>query len=165
MEITPCLGHVSGFKMNDCGVKEAILKDKEKNPSGCHRCRASFEANDELWKISKALFESDAIIFFTSVRRGQANSMYQKLIERFTWIENRHSTLQEENIIKDIEAGIIAIGHNRNNESVVDTQKKVLKMIGFQTPKQLSRGRTFTEMNDETQESYKKAIEQFEKDF
>lgn len=109
MHIVPCLGHVSGFKTNDCGVKEASLDDKEKNPSECHRCRASFEKEDELRKISKALFESDCILFFTSIRRGQANSLYQKLIERLTWIENRHSTLGEDNIIKDIEAGIIVI--------------------------------------------------------
>jgi len=104
-------------------------------------------------------------MFFTSVRRGQANSMYQKLIERFTWIENRHSTLGEENIVKDIEAGIIVIGHNWNNEAVLNTQKEVLEMYGFKVPKQLSRGRTFTDMNDESQESYQKAVEQFEKDF
>ncbi len=109
MNIVPCLGHVSGFQKNDCGAKEALLDDKEKNPSGCHRCRASFEKEDELRKISKALFESETIIFFTSVRRGQANSMYQKIIERCTRLENRHSTLGEENIIKDIEAGIIVI--------------------------------------------------------
>lgn len=125
--------------MNDCGVKEALLDDKEKNPSGCHRCRASFEKDDELRKISKALFGSDTVVFFTSVRRGQANSLYQKLIERLTRLENRHSTLKEENIIKNIEAGIIALGHNRNNEVVVETQKTVLEMYGFKVPKQLSR--------------------------
>jgi hypothetical protein len=105
------------------------------------------------------------VIFFASVRRGQANEMYQKLIERLTWIENRHSTLGEDSIIKDIEAGIIAIGHNRNNEVVITTQRTVLEMFGFHVPKQLSRGRTFTDMNDETQASYQAATQQFEKDF
>lgn len=84
--------------------------------------------------------------------------MYQKLIERLTWMENRHSTLGEENILKDIEAGIIAIGHNRNNEVIISTQRSVLEMFGFKVPKQLSRGRTFTDMNDESQESYKEAV-------
>ncbi len=91
--------------------------------------------------------------------------MYQKLIERLTRIENRHSTLGEDNIIKDIEAGIIVIGHNRNNEAVVTTQKSVLEMFGFQVPKQLTRGRTFTNMDDESQKSYQAATDQFEKDF
>ncbi len=91
--------------------------------------------------------------------------MYQKLIERLTRIENRHTTLGEDNVIKNIEAGIIVIGHNRNNEAVVTTQKTVLEMFGFQVPKQLSRGRSFTDMNNESQESYQKATEQFEKDF
>ena len=91
--------------------------------------------------------------------------MHQKLIERLTRIENRHTTLGEENIIQDIEAGIIVIGHNRNDEAVIATQKTVLEMFGFQTPKKLSRGRSFTDMNDESQKSYQAAAEQFEKDF
>ena len=109
--------------------------------------------------------ESDVVIFFTSVRRGQTNSIHQKLIERLTRIENRHTTLGEESIVKNIEAGIIVIGHNRNNESVITIQKTVLEMFGFKVPKQLSRGRTYTDMNDESQKSYQAAIDQFEKDF
>jgi flagellar basal body P-ring protein FlgI len=91
--------------------------------------------------------------------------MYQKLIERLTRIENRHTTLGEDNIIKDKEAGIVVIGHNWNSEVVLMTQKTVLEMFGFQVPKRLSRGRTYTDMNDESQESYQSAGEQFEKDF
>jgi multimeric flavodoxin WrbA len=49
--------------------------------------------DDELWKISKPLFEADVVIFFSSIRWGQTNSYYQKIIERLTWLENRHSTL------------------------------------------------------------------------
>jgi multimeric flavodoxin WrbA len=98
--------------------------------------------------------ESDVVIFFTSVRRGQTNSIHQKLIERLTRIENRHTTLEENNIIQNIEAGIIVIGHNRNNEAVVTTQKTVLEMFGFRVPKWFSRGRTYTNMNDESQKSY-----------
>ena len=166
MFIHPCEGHVSWLMHNNCWVKEAKLEDPKKNPSWCHRCRASYNTpDDELRKISKVLLESEVVVFFTSVRRGQANSFYQKLIERFTWLENRHTTLGEENIIKDIEAGIIAIGHNRNNEQVIKTEKQVLGFFGFQVPKQLSRGRTFTDVNDESQKNYQKAVGQFEKDF
>ena len=166
MNIVPCEWHVSGLAHNNCWVKEALLKDSEKNTSGCHRCRASFtNPDDELRKISKALLESEVILFFTSVRWWQTNSIYQKLIERLTRIENRRTTLGEDNIIKNIEAGIIVIGHNRNNEVVITTQKNVLEMYGFKVPKQLSRGRTYTDMNDESQQWYQKAVGQFEKDF
>ena len=55
------------------------------------------------WKISKELFDSNAVIFFTSVRWGQANMFHQKLIERLTWIENRHTTLGESNIVENIQ--------------------------------------------------------------
>jgi hypothetical protein len=44
------------------GLKKLYLKDKEKNPSGYHRCWASIHnEDDELWKISKELFESDCV--------------------------------------------------------------------------------------------------------
>ncbi len=166
MIIYPCEGNVSSLGGNNCWTQSAKLNDQEKNPSWCHRCRASINnPDDELRKLSKSIFESDVIIFFTSVRRGQTSSMYQKLIERLTRIENRHTTLGEDNIIKDKEAGIVVIGHNWNSEVVLMTQKTVLEMFGFQVPKRLSRGRTYTDMNDESQESYQSAGEQFEKDF
>ena len=108
MQIHPCEGNVSRKEGNSCGIKKAQLKDKKKNPTGYHRCWCSLNnPDDELWKISKELFESNAVIFFTSVRWGQASMYYQKLIERLTWIENRHTTLGESNVIKDIYSGFI----------------------------------------------------------
>ena len=64
LKIYPCEGNVSHVDGNSCGVLKAKLEDKKKNPTGNHRCWASFNnSDDELWKISKVLFESDAIIF------------------------------------------------------------------------------------------------------
>jgi multimeric flavodoxin WrbA len=162
-----CEGNVSKMDGNNCGVKDAALKDKEKNPSGNHRCWASINnKDDELWKVSKPLFEADAVVFFVSVRWGQANSIYQKLIERLNWIENRHTTLEEDNIIEDKEAGIVVIGQNWNGTAVLDTQKKVLDFYGFNVPDELSFNWQYTDdALDETQESYKKAPEAFEKAF
>jgi multimeric flavodoxin WrbA len=166
LHIHPCEGNVSWLSWNSCGPKESTLTDKEKNPSGCHRCRASINhPDDELRKVSKALLESEVVIFFTSVRRGQTNSIYQKLIERLTRIENRHSTLWEDNIVKNIEAGIIAMGHNWNNEQVVQTQTEVLKSFGFIVPKQLCRWWTDTDMNNESQQWYQDAVKKFEEEF
>ena len=162
-----CEGNVSKMDGNNCGVKDAALKDKEKNPSGNHRCWASINnKDDELWKVSKPLFEADAVVFFVSVRWGQANSIYQKLIERLNWIENRHTTLEEDNIIEGKEAGIVVIGQNWNGTAVLDTQKKVLDFYGFNVPDELSFSWQYTDdALDETQESYKKAPEAFEKAF
>jgi multimeric flavodoxin WrbA len=89
------------------------------------------EPSDELWKISKVLFESDVVIFFSSVRWGQANMYYQNLMERLTWIQNRHTTLGESNLIKDIESGYICTGQNWNGNNVVDTQKESHEYYGF----------------------------------
>jgi len=101
LKIYPCEGNVSAARGNYCGPKESLLKDTTKNPSGCHRCWASFNnQDDELWIISRELLQSDCVVFFGSVRWGQMNSFYQKLIERLTWLENRHSTLGEDNILK-----------------------------------------------------------------
>jgi multimeric flavodoxin WrbA len=162
-----CEGNVSKMDGNNCGVKDAALKDKEKNPTGDHRCWASINNKDyELWKVSKPLFEADAVIFFVSVRWGQANSVYQKLIERLNWIENRHTTLEEDNIIEGKDAGIVVIGQNWNGTAVLDTQKKVLDFYGFNVPDELSFNWQYTDDTlDETQESYKKAPEAFEKSF
>jgi hypothetical protein len=101
-----------------------------------------------------------------SVRWGQANSVYQKLIERLNWIENRHTTLEEDNIIEGKDAGIVVIGQNWNGTAVLDTQKKVLDFYGFNAPDELSFNWQYTDDTlDETQESYKKAPEAFEKSF
>lgn len=165
LKIYSCEGNVSTNEGNKCGLKDSILKDKKKNPTGYHRCWASLNnEDDELWRISKELFDSDAVVFFVSIRWGQTNAYYQKLIERLNWIENRHTTLGENNIIKDIDAGIIAIGQNWNGENVIKTQKEVFKFYGFNVPKELSWNWQYTSnVNDESKRSYKNAPKAFEK--
>lgn len=167
LKIFPCEGNVSGVKGNNCGVKDSLLKDKEKDPSGYHRCWASINnKEDELWKVSKELFESEAVIFFISVRWGQANAFHQKLIERLNWIENRHMTLEEDNVVADIEAGCVILGQNWNAENVLETQKSVYEFYGFKVPDELSFYWQFTQDTlDETQESYKEAPKKFSEDF
>ena len=94
LQIHPCEGNISSKNGNRCGIQEAVLKNKQKNPSGNHRCWASINnKDDELYKITRALFRSKVVVFFGSVRWGQANSMYQRLFERLSWIENRVTTL------------------------------------------------------------------------
>jgi multimeric flavodoxin WrbA len=152
---------------NQCGLKKASLKDDEKNPTGHHRCwRNINNPDDELWKITKVLFESDTVLFFGSIRWGQMNAIYQNLIERLTWLENRHSTLGESNLLKDISSGIIAVGQNWNGKDVVDIQKNVLTFFGFDVKKELSWNWQYTEdPKDESKESYKKSGKEFLKTF
>lgn len=165
LKIFECEGNVSRKEGNNCGVKDSLLKDKKKNPSGNHRCWASLNnKDDELWKISKELFESDVVMFFISIRWGQTNAYYQKLIERLNWLENRHTTLLENNIIKDIDAGIIAIGQNWNGENVIKTQMQVFDFYGFNVPKELSWNWQYTSnFKDESQKSYKDSYNKFVK--
>ena len=167
LKIYPCEGNVSGVEGNNCGIKDSLLKDTEKDPSGNHRCWASLNnEDDELWKVTKELFESDAVVFFISVRWGQANAFYQKLIERLNWIENRHTTLGEDNIVSGIDAGCIIIGQNWNGEQVLETQKQVYEFYGFNVPDEMSLYWQFTQdSNDETQESYKEAPKVFGREF
>lgn len=167
LTIHHCEGNVSHADGNGCGVKKSSLKDKEKNPSGDHRCwRSINNPDDELWKISKELFESDAVVFFGSIRWGQMNAQYQNLIERLTWLENRHTTLGESNILKNISCGIIATGQNWRGKEVVDVQKEVLGFFGFKVEDKLSWNWQFTQNpKDETQSSYKKAYKEFNKTF
>jgi hypothetical protein len=167
LNIAPCEGNVSRKDGNSCGLKKAMLKDDKKNPTGYHRCWASLNnKDDELWKISKELFDSNAVIFFTSVRWGQANMFYQKLIERLTWLENRHTTLGESNVIKDIQSGFICTGQNWKGLDVVDTQKRVHTFYGFKPNDKFYWNWQFTnKITDETQKSYKESFGSFVKKF
>ena len=160
LKIYHCEGNVSSKDGNNCGVRDSKLQDKEKNPSGNLRCWASYNnEDDELWKVVTPLLESDAVVFMGSVRWGQANAYYQKLIERLDWIENRWATLGERNIVKDIESGFIFIGHNWNVHNVVKTQKQVHKFYGFQPSDLLYFGWQFTEdSEDESKEGYKEDV-------
>jgi multimeric flavodoxin WrbA len=167
LNIYPCEGNVSRKDGNNCGLMKAKLKDDKKNPTGYHRCWASLNnKDDELWKISKELFDSNAVIFFSSIRWGQTNMFYQKLIERLTWLENRHATLGESNIIKDIESGFICTGQNWHGLDVVDTQRKVHYFYGFKPNDKFYWNWQFTsKVTDETQSSYKDAFPAFVKKF
>ena len=166
LKIFPCEGNVSRSDGNSCGLMKSKLKDGDKNPSGHHRCWASLNnKSDELWKISKELFESDAVIFLSSIRWGQTNMFYQNLIERLTWIENRHSTLGESNIVKDIESGFICVGQNWNGVNVNDVQKKVHGFYGFKVNDDLYWNWQYTKDDgDETKKSYKDSHDKFIKD-
>lgn len=167
LKIDECEGNVSLKDGNSCGIKKAILKNKTKNPSGEHRCWASINnKEDELWKVSKPLLESDVVIFFGSVRWGQMNAVYQRLIERLTWLENRHRSYNESNILKKIKCGIIASGHNWNGKQVVKTQKEALSYFGFDVKDELCWDWSYTkDSSDESLESYNKANEKFDKLF
>lgn len=167
MKIYLCEGNVSTSRGNRCGLQEAILKDKRKNPTGFHRCFASLNnKDDELWKISRELFRSDAVVFFGSIRWGQADATYQRLIERLTWIENRHSTLGEKNVVSNIDAGVIFVGENWRGKKVLKTQKKVLDFFGFHVVQDLSWNWQYEKnANDESDESYRRGVKEFSKTF
>ncbi len=167
LKIFPCEGNVSTKRGNTCGLKEAMLKDKEKNPTGHIRCWASVNnKSDELYKVANAIFEADIIIFFGSVRWGKMNSIYAELIERLTWLENRHATLGESNLLKDKECGIVAVGHNWNGENVIKLEKEVFKFFGFKTPEQLSFNWQWTNnKTDESKQGYLESFGDFLKEF
>src|SRR5262245_61553003 len=113
---------------------------------------------------SRALFSSRVSIFFVSVRWGQTNSVYQRLFERLSWIENRVSTLGESPIpeLKDFEAGMVLFGHNWNARLTLDTQKRNFQWFGWKTPEALSFAWQYTEDEDEeSSESYLGAIKEF----
>lgn len=164
LKIHECLGCVSELKGNMCGSPEAKLKDKKKNPHGHLKCWASVEfKDDELWKIANEIYEADAIIFFSSVRWGNPNSIYQKLIERLDWIESSHTTYEGPNTIKNKKAGMVLIGQNWRVQESLEVQYHVLNFFGFETPEELFLGWQFTrDTLDEEQKSYQEAANTFE---
>ena len=165
LKIFPCEGNVSNKEGNGCGVKAAMLKSN--NPDKFIRCWASINnPTDEMHKVANAIYDADIIIFFGSIRWGKMNAIYTQLVERLTWLENRHTTLGESNLLKDKETGVIAIGHNWNGKEAVKLEKEVLGFFGFKTPDVLSFNWQYLQnANDETQSGYKKAYAAFMKDF
>jgi len=163
LNIYNCLGCVSEVHGNHCGVKEAKVKDEAKNPNGLLRCWASHDfEDDELWKISKSIYESQAVIFFGSQRWGSVNAIYQKIIERLDWMENMHTTLGERNSISEIHSGLILIGQNWRVQESLELQKEVLGLFGFKQNEDLYLGWQFTrDMSDENKGSYKDAPSAF----
>ena len=168
LKIYPCEGNVSRMEGNVCGIKEALLDDPEKNPSGYHRCWASVHnPDDELWKISKELFESDCVVFFASVRWGQANMFYQKLIERLNWINNRFIPYGEENIIKNISSGFIIIGQHKYGDDITELQYNNHEYYGFDVNKELywNWNAENIEYDDETLQGYLDSYPEFFDEF
>jgi hypothetical protein len=165
LRIHICEGNISGGRGNNCGVPEAKLHDKRKNPTGQHRCWASINnKDDQLYKVSRELFKSQAVVFFVSVRWGQTNNVYQRLFERLSWIENRVTSLGEAPIpqLRKLEAGIVLFGHNWKDEQVLATQKQNFKWFGWKTPAALSFNWQYTrDAEEESLESYLGAIEEF----
>jgi len=165
LKIFTCEGNVSTHKGNVCGVKDALLKTN--NPNKFIRCWASINnKSDEMHKVANAIYDADIVIFFGSIRWGKMNAIYTQLIERLTWLENRHTTLGESNLLKDKECGIVAVGHNWNGEEAVKLEKEVLGFFGFKTPTQLSFNWQFTKDKfDETKKGYKDEYSTFLKEF
>ena len=167
LKIFPCEGNVSTKRGNTCGLKDAKLNDKEKNPTGHIRCWAALNnKSDEMYKVANAIFEADIIVFFGSIRWGKMNAIYTSLIERLTWLENRHTTLGESNLLKDKEVGVVAVGHNWNGEESVKLEKEVLSFFGFKTPTQLSFNWQWSKnKNDESKSGYVEEFGDFLKEF
>jgi multimeric flavodoxin WrbA len=166
LKIYECEGNVSNNDGNSCGTRDCKEKDPAKNPSGHLRCWASFHnEDDELWKVVTPLLESHVVVFLGSIRWGQTNAYYQKLIERLDWIENRHTALGESNLVKDIETGFICTGQNFNGVNVNDLQKKVHEFYGFKINDDLYWNWQYTkDINDESLKSYKDSHTKFIKD-
>ena len=165
LKIHTCEGNISAKKGNRCGLLEARLPSRSKNPTGHHRCWASINnADDQLYMITRELFRSRLVVFFVSVRWGQTNSVYQRLFERLSWIENRFTTLGETPIpqLRNLEAGMVLFGQNWNDAQVLKTQRQNFKWFGWKTPAPLSFYWQYTrDAEDESPESYLGAVEEF----
>ena len=165
LKIYTCEGNISARKGNNCGVIEAKLPDRSKNPTGHHRCWASINnADDELYVVTRELFRSRVVVFFVSVRWGQTNSVYQRLFERLSWIENRFTTLGQSPIpqLKGLEAGMVLFGQNWNDARVLETQRQNFTWFGWKSPLPLSFYWQYTrDADNESPESYLGAVEEF----
>lgn len=166
LKIYECEGNVSYKGGNNCGLKSALLKNG-KDKTGIHRCWASYNhKDDELYRVVNDLMESNVVIFFGSIRWGKMNAVYSRLIERLTWLENRHTTLGESNVLKDIDCGVISVGHNWNGSEAIKHEKDVLNFFGFKTPSELFWSYQWTQdVKEESKSGYKQDAKDFENKF
>lgn len=167
LKIYNCEWNVSTKTWNTCWLIWAKLEDKEKNPTWFHRCWASINnPDDELWKVSKELFASDAVVFFWSIRRWQMNAFYQKLIERLTWIENRRTTLWDGNIVEWKDVWIVIVNQNWRWKEVLDAQRQVLNLFWFNVVDDLCWDWQYIDdYHNEDNQTYIDAYIEFEKMF
>lgn len=104
----------------------------------------------------------DTVIFFGSIRWGKANAIYARLLERLTWLENRHSSFNEENILHKKACGIVLFGHNFNVQQALELEKTNLKYFGFNVQENLCYGKQWTLDNkDESIIGYQKEADEF----
>jgi hypothetical protein len=166
LKIHTCEGNISAKRGNNCGVIAARLPSRSKNPTGQHRCWASINnPDDQLFVITRELFRSRLVVFFVSVRWGQTNSVYQRLFERLSWIENRFTTLGEKPIpqLRRLEAGMVLFGQNWNDAQVLKTQRQNFRWFGWKTPAPLSFYWQYTrDAEDESPRSYLNAVDEFD---
>ncbi len=90
--------------------------------------------------------------------------MYQRLFERFSWIENRVTSLGEKPIsqLEKLEAGIVLFGHNWNDEQVLKTQKQNFEWFGWKATEALSFNWQYTkDADEESPQSYSDAVAEF----
>jgi hypothetical protein len=166
LRIHTCEGNISGGRGNHCGEPAARLKDGRKNPTGQHRCWASINNDDDqLHRVSRELLRSRVVVFFASARWGQTNSIYQRLLERLSWIENRVSSLGEPPIaqLEGLEAGMVLFGHNWRDAQILETQRQNFRWFGWKTPAALSFALQYARTASvESPESYLGAIREFD---
>jgi hypothetical protein len=132
--------------------KSSIIAEELMKKLGNERC--------QIINVSKLkIFPCEGNV---STKRGNTCS----LIERLTWLENRHTTLGESNLLKNKEAGIVAVGHNWNGKEAVALEKEVLKYFGFKVPTQLSFNWQFlNNAKDESKRGYLEEFGEFLKEF
>ena len=85
-------------------------------------------------------------------------------MERLSWIENRHTSLKEENIVSEKYVGVISCGHNFNGKEAIELQKKNMKYFGFKIDDRLFWSYQYTnDSKDERLEGYIDDANKFEK--
>lgn len=110
--------------------------------AGKYRCWAhklshdnpeEFGGADQMGDIYDGIESADVVIFSTSVRWESHSALLQKIIERMTTLQNRHTVYGEPNPLLHKKCGVIVTGHNSKAQSVASHLLNVLQWIGFDT--------------------------------
>ena len=93
-----------------------------------------FDETDELTQVYDAfVFWADVILVSTSIRWGNASSLYYKMIERMNCVQNQ-TTIADRVMIRSKVASFIITGGQDNIQSVVGQMMTFFGELGFSFP-------------------------------
>lgn len=98
-----------------------------------HENPSEYGGKDQMGILYDAYDWADIVVFATSTRWESHSAILQKIIERMTTLQNRHTVYHEMNPLQGKRCGVIVTGHNAKSQNVASHLLEVFQWLGFDT--------------------------------